>query len=56
MITIARFSKPEEAHLFRHRLETGGVHAYILDENFVQMDSLFECDWRGPGADFGRRH
>lgn len=41
MITIARFSKPEEAHLLRLRLGTGGVPAYILDENMVQMDWLY---------------
>lgn len=41
MITIARFSKPEEAHLFRHRLEVGGIPAYIQDENTVQMDWLY---------------
>ena len=38
MITVATFSKPEEAHLLRMRLEAGGVAAYILDENMVQMD------------------
>ena len=41
MITIARFSKPEEAHLLRLRLEAGGVPAYIQDENMVQMDWLY---------------
>jgi hypothetical protein len=41
MITIARFSKPEEAHLLRLRLEAGGVPAYIQDENMIQMDWLY---------------
>ena len=41
MITVASFSKPEEAHLLRMRLEAGGVAAYILDENMVQMDWLY---------------
>ena len=41
MITIARFSKAEDAHLFRLRLEAGGMPAYILDENTVQMDWLY---------------
>jgi hypothetical protein len=41
MITIARFSKPEEAHLMRTRLEAGGVPAYVQDENMVQMDWLY---------------
>jgi hypothetical protein len=40
MITIARFSTPEEAHLFRLRLASGGVEAFILDEHMVQMDWL----------------
>jgi len=40
MITIARFSTPEEAHLFRLRLGAGGVEAVILDEYMVQMDWL----------------
>jgi hypothetical protein len=37
MITIARFSKPEDAHLLRLRLEAGGVPAYVQDENTVQV-------------------
>lgn len=41
MITIAQFSKPEEAHLLRMRLEAGGVPAFVLDENIVQMDWLY---------------
>lgn len=40
MITIARFSTPEEAHLFRLRLASGGVEAFILDEHMIQMDWL----------------
>lgn len=40
MITIARFSTPEEAHLFRLRLASGGVEAFILDEYMIQMDWL----------------
>ena len=41
MITVASFSKPEEAHLLRLRLEAGGVPAYIQDENMVQIDWLY---------------
>lgn len=41
MFTIATFSKPEEAHMLRLRLEAGGVPAYIQDENMVQMDWLY---------------
>lgn len=40
MVTIATFSKPEEAHMLRLRLEAGGVPAYIQDENMVQTDWL----------------
>ncbi|MFK5923924.1 MAG: DUF2007 domain-containing protein [Verrucomicrobiota bacterium] len=40
MITVARFSTTEEAHLFRLRLAAGGVEAFILDEYMVQMDWL----------------
>ena len=41
MKTIATFSKPEEAHLFRTRLEAAGIPAFVQDENFVQMDWLY---------------
>ena len=37
MITVATFSKPEEAHLLRLRLGAGGVDAYVHDENTVQL-------------------
>ena len=41
MITVATFSKPEEAHLFRMRLEAAGIPAFVQDENLVQTDWLF---------------
>lgn len=41
MITIATFSKPEEAHLLRMRLEANGIPAFVQDENLVQMDWLY---------------
>ena len=41
MTTIASFSKPEEAHLLRLRLEAGGVAAYIQDENMIQLDWMY---------------
>ncbi len=37
MITVATFSKPEEAQLLRLRLEAGGVPAYVQDENVVLL-------------------
>lgn len=41
MKTIATFSKAEEAHLLRMRLEAGGIPAYLLDENIVQVNWLY---------------
>jgi hypothetical protein len=41
MLTVATFSKPEEAHMLRLRLEAGGVPAFIQDENMVQTDWLY---------------
>jgi hypothetical protein len=39
--TVATFSKPEEAHLFRTRLEAAGIPAYVQDEHLIQMDWLY---------------
>ncbi len=36
MVTVARFSKPEDAHLFRLKLGAADIEAYVLDENTVQ--------------------
>lgn len=33
LLLVASFSKPEDAHLLRLRLEAGGVPAYVQDEN-----------------------
>jgi hypothetical protein len=41
MTTIAAFSKPEEAHLLRTRLEAAGIPAYVQDEHLVQMNWLY---------------
>jgi len=38
MITIATFSKVEEAHLLRMRLEDTGIPAYLPNENTIQVD------------------
>jgi len=40
MTTIATFTKPEEAHLLRMRLEAVGIEAFIQDENLIQIDLL----------------
>lgn len=37
MVTIASFSKPEEAHLLRMRLEAAGIPAYLQNENMTQI-------------------
>ena len=37
MVTIARFSKAEDAHLLRMRLEAGGIPAFVQDEHLVQV-------------------
>lgn len=37
MTTIATFTVPEEAHLFRTFLESRGIEGFVLDENFVQL-------------------
>src|SRR5436189_5646117 len=38
MQTIATFSKVEEAHLLRMRLESVGIEAVLLDENMAQLE------------------
>lgn len=40
MTTIAQFSKAEDAHLLRMRLEAAGLEVFIQDENTVQVDWL----------------
>jgi Putative prokaryotic signal transducing protein len=37
MTTVATFTTPEEAHLFRLFLESEGVEAIVFDEHFVQL-------------------
>lgn len=41
MTTIATFSKSEDAHLLRLRLESGGIAAFLVDENVTQMEWSF---------------
>lgn len=43
MITLARFEKPEEAHLVRMRLEAGGVPAFLQDENSIQVQWMYSA-------------
>jgi len=37
MTTIATFTTPEDAHLFRMCLESQGIQGFIVDEYFVQL-------------------
>ena len=37
MTTIATFTTPEEAHLFRAYLGDQGIDAFLNDEHFVQL-------------------
>jgi len=46
MVIVATFSKPEEAHLLRMRLEAAGIPAYLRDENMTQL-------WGFAGPDLG---
>lgn len=39
--TVGTFTKPEDAHLLRMRLEAAGLQAFILDENVIQLNMLF---------------
>jgi len=41
MVTIGRFTKPEDAHLVRTRLAAGGVESFLRDEHTVQMYWLY---------------
>jgi hypothetical protein len=41
MITVATFSRPEQAHLLRMRLEAAGIRAFVQDENMVQMNWFY---------------
>jgi Putative prokaryotic signal transducing protein len=36
MITVAKFFKSEDAHLFRSLLESEGIAAHVLDEHISQ--------------------
>ncbi len=36
MITIAKYSLPEQAHLARIKLEGQGIEAHVADENVIQ--------------------
>lgn len=37
LTTLARFEKPEEAHLARMKLGAAGIEAFVFDENVIQV-------------------
>jgi hypothetical protein len=37
MQTVATFTTPEDAHLFRTFLESNGIEGFLLDEHFAQL-------------------
>lgn len=37
MTTVATFTVPEDAHLFRTFLESRGIEGFVLDENVIQL-------------------
>jgi len=41
MVTIATFSKPEDAHLLRSQLESAGIAAFVKDDLTVQTYWLY---------------
>jgi len=52
MKTIATFTKPEEAHLLRIRLQAAGVESFIRDENTIQTGgSLDSIEFGGVRVD-----
>lgn len=38
LVTVARFSKPMDAHILRMRLEADGIPAVIADEHMVRVN------------------
>jgi len=47
MITLARFERPEEAHLVRMRLEAGGIPAFIHQDNTIQVQWMYSSELGG---------
>lgn len=41
MITVASFSKPEDAHMLRLRLEAAGVPAFVQNEQMAQIAPMY---------------
>ena len=41
MITVATFSKPEQAYLLRAQLESAGIFAFVKDDLTVQAYWLY---------------
>jgi predicted Zn-ribbon and HTH transcriptional regulator len=41
IVTIATFSYPTEAHLYKTKLESEGIDAFVADEHMVQANWLY---------------
>jgi hypothetical protein len=41
IITIARFSHPQEAHIFSSKLQSAGIPSFVADEYVVTMNWLY---------------
>ncbi|MGJ3255801.1 MAG: DUF2007 domain-containing protein [Alcanivorax sp.] len=52
MITVARFSMPDEAHIAKSRLESEGIPAFVADEHTVGMNWLYSNAMGGGGSKF----
>lgn len=42
LVTLARFTRPFEAHLFKGLLESRGLAAFIADEHLIAMQWMWE--------------
>ncbi len=42
LVTLARFTRPFEAHLFKGLLESRGLAAFMADEHLITMQWMWE--------------
>jgi hypothetical protein len=56
MATVSTFSKPEEAHLLRSRLEAAGIPAFVRDELTIQMNWLYSTALGGVRVEVADEH
>ncbi len=55
LVTIATFSHPLEAHVYRGRLEAAGIPAFVADENTVAPTGSTRTSSSAPSSRFGKR-